>query len=190
MEYCSLAELKNHLDITEDTDDALLTSAIAAAQEAVNNYCGVAFGVETNTTEYFNYSLSCTNDAKYLILARKRLAEIDTVLVGTNNVTGMVLTKGNPIHTIVLPRSSGYSFASIGEVDVEEGVAITGKWGYSTDVPAAVKQATILWAAFLYQMKDASPDGTIATSTDGTTLQTGGKPITALAILAPYTMGW
>jgi hypothetical protein len=188
--YCSLSDVKAYLAISETTDDALIEAAIEAAHAAVDNYCGTSFGIEDDTTEYFNYRESSDPPRKGLSLGRKRLAAMTTAQVGGNDVTDYVITKGAPIHTIILPRSSGYSWASINDVDIDEGIAITGKWGYSTSVPAPVKQATIIWSAFIYRLKDVQFDGTLATATNGQTTPTPQLPDHATALLATYTLGF
>ena len=47
----SLTEMKAHLRVLSNDEDALITSLIAQAEEAASDYCRVEWGNETNVPE-------------------------------------------------------------------------------------------------------------------------------------------
>ena len=52
MAYCTLAQVKNYLGITADTDDVLLAALIDRAQAAIDIYCGRKFEATSGTRYY------------------------------------------------------------------------------------------------------------------------------------------
>lgn len=191
MAYCTLADIKSYLSISETTDDALIEQAILAAKNAIDNSCrGIAFDVTVDSTRYFSSdsNLIC---GRALHLGREMLAApATTVTVGGTDVTSAVKVYGMPPYwQLVLSGTSGYSWYDHGTLDPEDAISITGKWGYSSTPPAAVKQAAIIWAAHFYQIKDAAPDGNIALNTLGTQQPVQSMPSNVVTLLTPIIQG-
>jgi hypothetical protein len=191
MSYCTLEDIKLYLNITEDSDDALIEQSILAAKAAIDAYCDTVFDVSTDTTKYFS-SRGVFIFGAYLHLGRNRLAASPTsVVIAGTDVTDDIIPMPNerPITQLYLMSNASKTWRDSGD-DPEISIAITGKWGYSTTAPTDIKQAAIIWASFLYQQKDAFIDGTVASSSEERRTVIPGVPRGALHLLAPYKRGW
>jgi hypothetical protein len=191
MSYCDIDEVKRYLGITEDSDDALIEQSILAAKTAIDAYCGLAFDVSDDSTKYF----SSRDDGiwgAYLHLGRNRLAATPTsVSIAGTDVTSDIIPMPNerPITQLYLMSNAPQTWRDSGD-DPAISISITGKWGYSTVAPTDIKQAAVIWAAFLYQQKDAFIDGTVASSSDERRTVIPGVPRGAIHLVAPYKRGW
>ncbi len=161
-EYATLEELREQLDIPDDSQDAKLARALAAASRAVDQHCGRrpgGFAVPTaDETRYFT-----AEDGNVLwvgeLLSVTTLAtdeDGDRVYECTWGLTDYDLEPYNaaldgvPYRRIATTPNGTYSFP----VSVQKGVKIIGRWGWPT-VPAAVVEATLLQAARLFRRKEA-----------------------------------
>jgi hypothetical protein len=191
MSYCTLAELKKYLSISSDSEDDLLTASLNAATQQITTVTGRCFGVDTETTEYVRSTcdnISPNGRVLYLFIDRKELASAPTkVMVAGTDVTSAIKYYGNPPYDqLVLSKASGYRFDTISdEVDEYENIAITGLFGYSTSIPDDIKQAALIWSAYLYQLKDMQPDDKIY-STDTSSEQLVSYPSKAIALIEAY----
>jgi hypothetical protein len=70
--------------------------------------------------------------------------------------------RGGPFYAIELRQ--GASAAWTFDSSPEGAISITGRWAYSTDVPADIFQAHLRLADFLYRSKGGSGDTAIKTS--------------------------
>lgn len=162
-DYVLLSELKTYLRVDDTDDDLMLELWITTASRAVDSYCGRQFGKVVSAEER-------TYTATYDRPAGQWGSYIDDL----QDITGLALTdedddavtdytlhpvnalvKGRPYTRLVLPAAGDY--------------VISGIWGWS-DVPTAVKNATLLQAARLAARRD-SPFGVAGSPTEGSELR-------------------
>lgn len=191
MSYCTTNELKTYLSISSDTDDELLSSAILAATQQIREYTGRDFFATVETTKYIQstrHNISPDGRVLYLDIERLELAAPPTeVIVSGTDVTAFIKYYGlPPYENLVLSKSSGYRFDMMSnDIDEYESIKITGLFGYSTEVPSDIKQATLVWAAHLYQLKDTYPDDKVHI-TDKISEQFTTYPTTAISLIEAY----
>ncbi len=163
--YCTLAEVKSSLRITDNIDDSLITKAILAAEETIDAYCARSFGKTTSQTRYYSPRDSFVTDIDDLVtLTSLTTTQDDTQ---TYNLTwtasdyqleplnGYVDGAYSPATRI---RAIGdYTFQTLGG---EATVRVTGIFGWNA-VPASVSQAAIILASRIYKRND-SPLGIIS----------------------------
>ncbi len=163
--YCTLAELKADLGITDTADDDKINAAIAAASRQIDRYCGQRFYVDADVSDRVFwadggdleldagistltglvvkadydgdgvYETTLTANTDFLVLP-SNAADLIPVQPYTSLRFG--LPSG-----MAAPRSYGYP-----------GVQITAKWGWPA-VPDDVCKAACLQAAQLFKAKDA-----------------------------------
>jgi hypothetical protein len=167
--YIGLNELKAALSVavTDTTDDAALSLAIDAACEVVNNYCGRRFDL-VSATRYYNVTDSQWLDVPDLVEITTLKADDgqDGTFEDTWATTDYHLTPygalddGRSYGRIIRAIGGDYAFP-VGTRTIE----ITGTFGYE-EVPAAVRQATLIQATRLFKRKDA-PFGVIGSAEMG-----------------------
>ena len=173
--YASLAELRGELGITgqtDNTDDSRLELALDAASRWVDEKCGWRFYTTTSdetryyTAEHAGFldvpeglisltTLACDQDGDRTY--EETWASTDYDLVPDNAVLD-----GKPYTRIVISPLTRYGFSSW-----RKGVKLTGKFGYCTTAPRAIKRAAILKAQQLFMRKDM-PFGVMSASAVGT----------------------
>ena len=151
--YCTLAEVKSALRLTDNVDDGLLEKAIESASRRIDGYCG-RFFYKSNSTSINIYPLN-----EYLLRMPEDLPsttvtiKIDTAGNGTYATT---LTQG--VDYILEPtdaaiRSYPYVHARmVGGATFPlyttpsfPTVQVTAQWGWNA-VPSDVSQACVLLA--------------------------------------------
>ncbi len=151
--YCTLAELKAALRITDSTDDTLLENAVESASRRIDGYCG-RFFYKTNSTAIPMYSYD-----EYLLIFNRDVAntsvtiKIDSTGDGTyattlTQNTDYVLQPRN-VPIFARPYESarmvgGETFPLLTTPSFET-VQVTAAWGWDS-VPDDINQATILLA--------------------------------------------
>lgn len=155
MSYVSLAELKAALRITDTVDDALLNSAIASANDYVNNYCERRFDAGTAQQRFYiprgRFDPLQIDDAS----AITEVAIDDDLDLSYSEVLNAIDFQAEPLN--VTTGGILYPFTSVRPV--EDGywpmyqnratVRVSGTFGWPA-VPEAVKQATLLQASRLF----------------------------------------
>lgn len=170
-DYCTSAELKSFLRISDTVDDNELGFAITAASRAIDTDANRQFGVVAAAEERF-YT------ARWDQVRRRWIVDIDDLMSTTNFAAITVDTEGVTVGTIddyvleprnaaaksrpwtsmmIRPNSTNKPTAARDEVSV------TAIWGW-TAVPVPVKQATLLQASRFFARRN-SPFG-IAGSPD------------------------
>lgn len=163
--YCSLADLKNSLRITDGIDDALLESAIESASDLINGYAQRSF-------------LNAGSAVRYFAPESNTLVQIDDLISLTslessqsaNGVYDTVWTSANyqlePLNGIS-DGLNGWPYTRIRTVDAlypvwneRATIKVTGVWGWSA-VPRPIRQATIIQASRIFKRND-SPMGVIS----------------------------
>jgi hypothetical protein len=182
-DYCSLAELKAHLRVTDTADDAILAVDITTASRAIDQHTNRRFGLAPSATaRVFTYRGEIEDGDQYLPLDDVQTSTglvVKTDTAGTYTyATTLVLgtdfdmwppdapDNGRPWEGIVLRRTA---------TDFPEhraAVQVTAQWGWTT-VPSVVEIAALVTAARLFVLRDAplgesgSPNlGNVSTATD------------------------
>jgi hypothetical protein len=155
--YCSVAELKDELNITSDDHDYRLQALVMQAQTFIDKYCKRTFIVgSAGVVRYFDGGPSpfwiddCT-----AITAIALDEEADGTWSSSMAATDWLLKpyNSNPKTMLVLSPNSDYgSFCS----GVTKGVKITGTWGYDTTVPEDVRRAAIIQCCRWFKRADTA----------------------------------
>ena len=161
--YCTLAELKAALRITDSTDDTLLENAIESASRRIDGYTGRFFYQTTSTAvpmfPYNEYLLVFDRDVATATVTIK----IDSTGNGTYAQT---LTQGTDY--VLQPRNvpifsrpyesarmvGGNTFPML-TTPAFETVQVTTVWGWAA-IPDDINQATILLAMRQFARLNAS----------------------------------
>ena len=147
--YCTLAQVKAALRLTDNADDTLLESAIQSASRRIDEECNRWF-YKTNQTPVQVYPASIYECGVLNDIANSSVTvKIDSVGDGSYATTW---TQGQqyqlePLNTVITGKPyrrivciNGYSFPI---VDDKPLVQVTAQWGWNA-VPSDVEQACIL----------------------------------------------
>jgi hypothetical protein len=165
--YCTLADVKAALRVTDDQDNALLELAVETASRMVDGYCERRFF--TNGTETRNYAPSNVyyldvDDVCSATITLKTSSVLDGATFdqtwattdyqreSTNSTVSGLASPTTRIRAI-----GSYLFTPFYDVD---SVELTGVFGYGTAVPTEIKHATILLASRQFKRYD-SPTGVL-----------------------------
>lgn len=158
MAYCTVADVKQLLGISQPDDDALITSQIDEAQGAIDAYCHRTFEAATDTTRYIDAIGRHIIDGRVLYLDDVgELAAITTI----TNGDGIEITSSEyitdprnrtPYRAIRILSSSGKTWTY--NTDWEGAISIEGRWAWSVAADDVIKGACTEMAAFYYRQKD------------------------------------
>lgn len=165
--YCTLAEVKASLRISDSVDDTLLELAVESASRSIDEFAGRVF-----------YSIGTA--VKYFAADTDEYVRIDDLLTITelktddnaDNTYGQTwsstdyqlepLNNSYPVDGVISPitaiRARNTKYFPI--LNGQALVKVTGTWGYSS-VPTAIKQATVIQAARYFKRND-SPLGVLS----------------------------
>ncbi len=147
--YCTLAEVKSALRISDSTDDSLLEKAIEGASRRIDGYTGRFFYQQTATIQLYArdiYALQLQND-----LVSITTLKTDDEGDGTFNTTWTANTdyQLQPLNAVLQSRPynrivavGGKTFPIMILPDLP-GVEINGVWGWSA-IPDDVREACVL----------------------------------------------
>jgi len=162
-EPVSLADLKEHLKISGNAEDALLAGLLVAARQTIEARFQIAV-----MPQGWRLTLDAAPDAP-IVLPLSPVLSVDAVGVERNGVTESLP-----------PAAYDYQTGNVGRVRVNapaapDGlggvvIAFTAGWADAAAVPEAMKLAIRILAAHLYENREGEPAG----------------PIALNAILAPY----
>jgi hypothetical protein len=164
--YCSLAEIKAALRITDNLDDAILETAVESASRLVDGFAGRNFYSNGSATRYFTPEDRIVCEIDDLIsLTRLEVSEdldgvYDQVWAATDyqleplngradGLTGWPATRIRAVGAYVFGTNIG-----------EASVKVIGTWGW-TAAPVAIKQATIIQGSRIFKRLD-SPLGVLS----------------------------
>ncbi len=150
--YCTLAELKAALRITDNVDNTLLENSIEGASRRIDSYCGRYFYQQTQTVKIFarnelqvflrddlvSITTLNTDDAGNQTFSTTWTANTDYALEPYN-----ADLLGIPYYRVTAVGGKTFPFFTVPPLP---GVRITGVWGYPT-VPDDVREACVLLAA-------------------------------------------
>lgn len=187
--YCTLAEVKSALRITDTVDDSLLELSVEAASREIDGYCQRIFYSRTAQTRVYtpeSYFLCQTDD----------IVSVTTLETATDGSTFDVTWSAGDYQLEPLNGVSGglqaQPYTRIRAVDSyvfpmfmlnEATVRITGTFGWAA-VPVDVKQACVLLAMRQFKRYD-SPLG-VAGFGDMGALRVGRTDPDVEALLHPY----
>lgn len=162
--YCTLAELKASLDITDSIDDSILERAITSASRAIDRYCGRNFYKVTATRLFVPRDNYIVDIDDLVSLTTLKTTDDDTQ---TFDITWSASDyQLEPLNGVVDGMPTPYTrIRAIGNytfplLDGEASVQIAGVFGFNA-VPDEVNYATMIQASKLYKRKD-SPLGVIS----------------------------
>lgn len=147
--YCTLAEVKSALRISDSADDSLLEKAIEGASRRIDGYTGRFFYQQTATIQLYArdiYALQLQND-----LVSITTLKTDDEGDGTFNTTWTANTdyQLQPLNAVLQSRPynrivavGGKTFPIMILPDLP-GVEINGVWGWSA-IPNDVREACVL----------------------------------------------
>lgn len=185
MAYCSVADIKTYLGISESGDDALITTLIGAAQAAIDTYTGNTFEAAVDTVRY--YDVHGPHIAGRRLFFDKPLASLTSISDGGGlfAATDYVMLPRNdaPFYGVELKLTTGRMWTYVN--DWENAISVTGRWGYSVAAPDDIRQAARRLAAFYYRQKDA-PLQDVTAIEAGVVIQPIAIPADVRALLAPY----
>ena len=186
MGYIDAAYLKRYLSIGTDDDDAILSEFIDVASERVDDITHTRFGVATDETRVFS-SLSWGNgrwDGQTVwfdgLLAQITSLEVNGVQVPDADYYLKPVNDG--------PYSC-LAFNYDAEIRIPErtnAIRVTGRWGYSVDIPAPVRQATARMAAYWYRERDSQEFEVVGDSMGQQTVPPRDVPVGVMRLLKPY----
>jgi hypothetical protein len=159
MGYVTTTAFKQYRGITATKDDALIVALVTRAQAQVESYCDRTIVAPTTAaTRYYDAIRDTSDDLRTLYLDAD-LASITTITNGdgTTVATTHYITEPRnaaPYRSIRLTALADDNFTYTAAP--EDAIKVLGRWGYSTKAPAAVQQATIRLAAYMYAQKDVS----------------------------------
>lgn len=200
MAYASLAELRDWVGIpvADTADDSKLTLALAAAESAIDAYCGRSFSIDaTVVARTFAPLTDALVQVDPVATLTGLVVETDDNDDGTYETTWTVGTdfRAEPANAAALGSPWTRLVASGSKVfptgnQYFPGVRVTAKYGWPAAVPAPVKQATLIQAAFLWGRKDAR-FGVAGSPEFGNELRVeSALDRTAQQLLGPYTRPW
>ena len=188
-DYCTVADVKQYLDITGDNDDPLIDVLIDAAKAHIDGFTGRKFAASTNTTRTFD----SIRDVKGRVLwLDEDLASINSITNGDGTtITSSQYTteprNRTPYYQIKLLASANIRWeANSTTDDNEDAISISGKWAYAATVPDDIKQATVILASYLYRQKDAQVFDVTAIPDAGVIQIPTGMPATVKHIISKY----
>ena len=163
--YCSLAELKQALAITDAANDVDLERALEASARWIDAYCGRTFSLQTaQTKEYY------PEDAERLeVVDLVSVTSITIDTAGDRTYATTLLTTdyelwpldGPPYQEVrIWPLSRTRSFSP------GRRVRVVGDFGATVDggPPVEVRQANLLQAARYYKRATEAPFGVLQSS--------------------------
>jgi hypothetical protein len=162
-DYCTTAELKAYLGITDSVSDAQLGDCITTASRAVDHFCGRRFFADTNAT------------ARVFVPRNRHILKVDD-FQGTSGLIIQIDTGDDGTFATTL-TATDYELQPFNQVNDGEpnwpyyrinyvtsvwplnnnrdgAVQVTAKWGWPA-VPAPVKQAAIYLAEETFKLKGA-----------------------------------
>lgn len=188
MAYAQVADVKLYRGIasTETDDDALLATLIDAAQSAIDAYCDRTFEATTTSTRYYDAAQDVDGRRLYLDADCAQIVTITngdgTTVASTSYTT--VPRNETPYREIVLKSGSSVSWTY--DTDPEDAITVRGRWAYGMTIPAAIGQAAVRLAAYMYAQKDAQVFETTLFPDAGVMTVPTGMPRDVQELLRPF----
>ena len=152
-EYCTVAEVKSRLDITDNANDTEIAGVIEAVSRAIDTDRGRVFYTATATRYYSprwdDYLL--IDDCQSVTTLQSDEDGDGTFETTWTEDTDFFLMPftGPPYDQIVLTTNGNYTFPIF-----NRSVKITGVFGYSATTPPAIREACILASMRVWKRRD------------------------------------
>ena len=159
MAYCTVAQVRQYLGLTDAGDDPLISELIDRAGKAIDNHTRRVFESTADATRSFTVGVDTIDRDLWL---DEDLASITTVTTNADAATSTTISSSEyvtfprnvtPYYKIRLLASSSNDWTYT--TDPEGGVTIAGAWAYSTSAPDDIVHACVRLAAYFYRQKDA-----------------------------------
>ena len=191
MAYCTVADVKEYLDIEGADDDTLINDLIDRTLKAIDSHTRRTFeDPGADATREFTVG---TDTDGLVLLFDDDIYTITTVKTDADGSSPRTITSGN---YITMPRNKtpyyGIKILSSSNEywdytdDPEMGIEITGRWAYSSEAPDDIVQACARWAAYMYRQRDAQVFDTTAIPSAGIIQIPKGIPADVKILLGPY----
>jgi hypothetical protein len=157
-DYTTTAEVKTYLRITSSADDTLIGTLVTRASALIDDACGRWFTAQTATRKYDAVGNHITGR---LLLVDADLLTVSTLTNGDGSniaTSDIILRPINwpPYFGIALKASSNLNWTY--QTDPAGAISVTGTWGYAATPPAAIAQASVRLAAWLYRQRDTGAE--------------------------------
>jgi hypothetical protein len=127
--YCLLADLKTYLNVTTNTDDALMQLMLDAATNRIDTRTGRTFQAAGDSVRYFDPSKDILRGELWF---DDDLSYVTTFLNGdgTDTTSQMYYNPRNftPFYSAGFKTSSTQAWTY--ETDVQNSISVTGRWAY------------------------------------------------------------
>jgi len=169
--YCTLADVKASLRITDSIDDALIENSINAASRMIDQYCNRYFYSGSpgevryfKATDAYNCWIDDCQTITQLATAQSNPITFNQIWASTDYQTIPANTYGNGSYSPItgLTAVYNYFFPTWQESNL---VQVTGTFGWSS-IPDPIKFATIIQASRLFKRLE-SPLGVAGVSDMG-----------------------
>lgn len=164
--YTSTSAVKAELKITASTDDTLIDGYVTLAQRIIESQrplgTGYVFEASVDTTRYLDAPPDTSNltldGPLYVLLLPEPLCSITTVVNGDGETISSsdYVTEPRwhtPYYALRLKSGTGITWTF--DESPEGAIAITGKWAYSTTVPADIARAALRLCVWMYRERDS-----------------------------------
>ena len=188
--YCTLAEVKAALRITDNIDDTLLENAVEAASRRIDGECSRRFYIDATTSaRTYAANRSAFVFVDDIATTTGLVVKVDDTFSGSYSTTLTVGTdyQNEPLNaaaqnepiTLLRALNAGFPVENNGRALIE----VTAKWGWPA-IPDAIREATVLLAARQFKRLD-SPLGVAGFGDLGAIVVRRIDPDVA-AMVAPY----
>lgn len=186
MAYVTLQDLRNYLCIESSDEDAKMQDALDSAQARIDAICHRTFEATADTVRYFDLRRDVRGRT---IFFDEDLVSITTLENDERTIasTEYVLEPRNfsPKYGLTL-RFNASTLWNYGQDGPEDSIKITGRWAYSLEAPATIKQATRRLAGYYFRETDSQVFQTIHPEDKGQVKLPKTEPADVRAILKPY----
>lgn len=171
-DYCTLAELKAHLRVTDTTDDAALAICITAASRAIDQFCNRPFGLTGSAIQRLYTWHGDLVDGQQAVQVDDFMTTVGLVVTAdTDGIFTYATTLVNNTDFFLYPfnaaadlvpwthivRKSTTVLPWPAPASRTRAFSVVANWGWAT-VPSAVEVAALIQAARFFVRRD-SPYG-------------------------------
>lgn len=188
MAYMETHDLREYLGIEAEDDNDLLQDAIEDAEEYIDSQTNRTFEAATLTKRYDRSALD--DEVSTILHLDEDCLTVTELLNGDADNTEIVAANywlihrnfGPPYRAIQLTINDGIYW----QWDIDEWVSVTGTWGYSATVPADIRRACTVLAAYFFRQKDSQVFDTTAIPEAGVITIPAGIPATVTKVIERY----
>lgn len=188
MDYCNFDDVKLRLNITGDDYDYQIADFVTTCSRWVDEYCRLpvdGFAVSSDSIRYFGHGDLSIHERFRVLRLDAPLLTVTTLTNGDGAILPVQayrLEPRNELRFWSIRLLSSYSWS----LDADGEITVTGKWGYSAVVPAPVKEATSMFAAWLLKRYQAALQDATASFDLGQLTYSESVPKQVKALLTPY----